>query len=517
MTGRHRTSLLTLHGLAISTMLLIGVGMVVYAWHVIDANYRSTSDSARESAQLLLDAKASWLADMLGFYGTTIEVLAREREVPDLLLFGSDSEREQWALNARHYLAESLGLALVSRDGEVHGDTEMQRVGPRCRADAVKAVAGSYLSYPLIHREVAGLEHFDVMREVRDPSGQQVGYLFASFQLSVFDRWLKELLDKEGELRLLDGGDAVVGQAGTPVGSPSLLRARVPGAALWLESRMPQVAETSPLAWLVPLLALGSAALLLIPVLLSSHIWRMIKTDLGYIAGVLSDLLSGADTSRIRPKRVLRDMDPVVAQFERLSNQLMRAQEDMYRRSLHDPLTGLPNLRLLDTELPRVAEMARRGVGQVLVLVNLDRFHSVNQRYGFAAGDEILRCFARAARDSLRSVDLVGRWSGDEFMLILFNPKVGPQSTRALTNEMLDSLQSQFVGCQQRVLAGQRDFRPTGFRAASFALADGDQTEPSEIIRALEEGLAEAKRRGAGQRVDLGYIGSAPRAVAEPQ
>ncbi|MBS0256010.1 MAG: GGDEF domain-containing protein [Proteobacteria bacterium] len=84
--------------------------------------------------------------------------------------------------------------------------------------------------------------------------------------------------------------------------------------------------------------------------------------------------------------------------------------------ALTDPLTGLANRRHFEAELERAIVAGREGC---LALVDLDHFKRVNDRFGHAAGDAVLKTFARVARAELRASDLVARIGGEEFALLL--------------------------------------------------------------------------------------------------
>ncbi|MGB0499145.1 MAG: diguanylate cyclase [Rubricella sp.] len=85
-----------------------------------------------------------------------------------------------------------------------------------------------------------------------------------------------------------------------------------------------------------------------------------------------------------------------------------------------DPLTNLANLRGLEARYERLRTVPREEGGPIaLILVDLDRFKSVNDRHGHAAGDAVLREFARRALRSIRPGDLIARIGGEEFAVIL--------------------------------------------------------------------------------------------------
>jgi len=94
--------------------------------------------------------------------------------------------------------------------------------------------------------------------------------------------------------------------------------------------------------------------------------------------------------------------------------------EEAQRLSLTDPLTGLWNYRYLRESLRREVERASRFGRMLTVLVlDLDHFKDVNDKYGHAAGDTVLGEFARRIRIGLREVDVAFRQGGEEFVVLL--------------------------------------------------------------------------------------------------
>lgn len=108
---------------------------------------------------------------------------------------------------------------------------------------------------------------------------------------------------------------------------------------------------------------------------------------------------------------------------ERLRNQKAELEEaiaHVRQAATHDELTGLPNRRHMLVLLAEHAERQRRGGPDFMIaLADMDRFKSVNDTFGHRVGDEALVCFARQARIHLRTTDIVGRWGGEEFLVIL--------------------------------------------------------------------------------------------------
>jgi len=100
--------------------------------------------------------------------------------------------------------------------------------------------------------------------------------------------------------------------------------------------------------------------------------------------------------------------------------QIKAMQEELRHQAETDPLTGLANRRRFFTALLLAGErVARKGDRCAVLMLDLDHFKAVNDRYGHAVGDTVLRSFAEILRDSLRSSDLAGRVGGEEFAVLL--------------------------------------------------------------------------------------------------
>jgi diguanylate cyclase (GGDEF)-like protein len=114
--------------------------------------------------------------------------------------------------------------------------------------------------------------------------------------------------------------------------------------------------------------------------------------------------------------RVNRIRERLRAQREELS----RAVDQIRAMATRDELTGLLNRRHMQTILEQEAQRCLRGGhGYCLALIDLDHFKSINDRYGHGAGDAVLRQFAAIAQTVIRGADVIARWGGEEFVLML--------------------------------------------------------------------------------------------------
>lgn len=122
----------------------------------------------------------------------------------------------------------------------------------------------------------------------------------------------------------------------------------------------------------------------------------------------------------------------LAAQRVRTAARLLDTEHD---RAIRDPLTDLPNRRGFEEAVAReAARVARTGATTGLFLLDFDRFHWINERYGYAGGDLIVRELAHRLRRELRAADLVARWGGEE--LVVLAPDLDPRSLAALAEKL---------------------------------------------------------------------------------
>jgi diguanylate cyclase (GGDEF)-like protein len=113
--------------------------------------------------------------------------------------------------------------------------------------------------------------------------------------------------------------------------------------------------------------------------------------------------------------------------------------EQTKRDSLTDPLTGLPNTRFMFVHLSRELSRAQRlGTEVSLLVMDLDGFKEINDRYGHHVGDRALREVARVLRAEIRPYDICVRYAGDEFVIVLSD--CGPEEAESKRRELQDAV-----------------------------------------------------------------------------
>jgi len=173
------------------------------------------------------------------------------------------------------------------------------------------------------------------------------------------------------------------------------------------------------------------------------------------------------------------------------------ALEQIGHLATHDELTGLINRRRMAELMEAERQRCQRGRRPlVLALLDLDHFKLVNDQHGHAAGDEVLRAFAACVQGVLRSTDVLARWGGEEFMLMLYDA-----DARGAT-ELLERVRASVEAME--IDAGGSLIRVT----VSIGQALGEPGEPVErTLERADQALYRAKERGRNQ---VAHDGEAP-------
>ncbi|HET7495036.1 MAG TPA: sensor domain-containing diguanylate cyclase [Candidatus Limnocylindrales bacterium] len=154
-------------------------------------------------------------------------------------------------------------------------------------------------------------------------------------------------------------------------------------------------------------------------------------------------------------------------------------------RAATDALTGLPNRHYFDEYVSLLARRRRAGDAVGILMVDIDRFKVLNDTFGHATGDEVLRAVASAIVSAVREDDVPARFGGEEFVVLLRNPGPGVA-----------------IEIGERIRAAVRglDLRRFGVRQVSVsigvAVADGPDGSVGSLIEVADRALYRAKRAG---------------------
>jgi diguanylate cyclase len=163
-----------------------------------------------------------------------------------------------------------------------------------------------------------------------------------------------------------------------------------------------------------------------------------------------------------------------------------RMEEALEHRALHDPLTNLANRSLFFDRLQQALHSARRqGTQLAVVMIDLDGFKAVNDAYGHAAGDEVLKVMAGRLARKMRATDTAARIGGDEFAWVL--PRIaGRRAADRLMTKRLSAAREPIAVGGVKVDLGV---------SAGVAIYPDDGRDADSLIRHADAAMYSAKRR----------------------
>jgi len=194
-------------------------------------------------------------------------------------------------------------------------------------------------------------------------------------------------------------------------------------------------------------------------------------------------------------KQLLSMPSVAVALLSSLSTRIRNADEqisDLSDKAMKDPLTGLLNRRAFNDRINEEADRTRRyGDPFSLIMIDLDKFKSINDSFGHDTGDAILAWVGRLLNEHTRAADSAYRIGGEEFAILC--PSSSGEVTQNAARRLID------------VVAGARppvSFDLTVTMSAGYATAPIDGRRPDELFQKADQALLRAKREGRNRVCD---------------
>jgi two-component system cell cycle response regulator len=162
--------------------------------------------------------------------------------------------------------------------------------------------------------------------------------------------------------------------------------------------------------------------------------------------------------------------------------------------AITDGLTGLHNRRYLESHLSAMlGEATARGRPVSLLLIDVDFFKSINDRFGHTAGDEVLREFALRLRTNVRGIDLTCRYGGEEFVVAM------PDTGKEIAGKVAERLRHRIEAEPFQILGGTRNLDVT--ISIGIATRERAADDAQAMLKRADEALYRAKREGRNRVV----------------
>jgi two-component system, cell cycle response regulator len=272
------------------------------------------------------------------------------------------------------------------------------------------------------------------------------------------------------------------------------------GIEAWNELQKDDAPSIAILDWVMPGLTGPEVCHLVRKRARERYTYLLLLTSKNLKEDIIEGMEAGADDYITKPfdQHELKVRLRAGKRIIELQSELLAAREALREQATKDFLTRVWNrssiLEILDREMAR-AERENRPLG--VVMTDLDRFKHINDTYGHCAGDAVLREAARRLQASIRSYDAIGRYGGEEFLIVL------PGCDEACTFGQAERLR-RFLH-EDDLLIGDLPLTLTASFGATSVMP-GSKLSGEALIRTADEALYRAKREGRDRVI---YIGQA--------
>lgn len=194
------------------------------------------------------------------------------------------------------------------------------------------------------------------------------------------------------------------------------------------------------------------------------------------------------DFSRRLEHKKKDELGYLIHWFNKLSDTLEQNYIKVEKISITDKLTQLSNRTHTDEYMQNQLQKTRSIKGELIVIiVDIDHFKSVNDSHGHLVGDHVLREFSNLLRECIRNQDFVGRWGGEEFIIVM--PDIDLEQATKNAERL-------------RSMIEKHDFGEAGQITASFGISVSIDNDTQEsLVQRADESLYKAKQQGRNQIV----------------
>jgi len=189
-------------------------------------------------------------------------------------------------------------------------------------------------------------------------------------------------------------------------------------------------------------------------------------------------------------EQITQRLEKLLREKEELTRQLQEKNKELHRLATTDTLTGVANRRhFTEVLVAAIAEAVESGQPISLIMADADHFKKVNDTYGHAVGDDVLKALAERMGEGARPVDTVGRLGGEEFAILL--PGAGTSRAQIIAERIRQALRSTPI-----VARDGTSIRQTASFGGFTWNPRGPAPSPDQMLQAADAGCYDSKRAG---------------------
>jgi diguanylate cyclase (GGDEF)-like protein len=384
----------------------------------------------------------------------------------------------------QRFLPQAMGVALLTKSGQIMGAPADTQLGPQSLTDLAKLSQGEAISMPPVHRLTEATSHFDLVAPVLDETDTQIGMVFVSFGLKTLYPLLKNNTNHGQKLVLRDGRGNIITQH-------NLLNADEDTQQLkihlhnsdWQLSLTENVKQSLP-SFLSLAIFNISALLLTIGIIafLVRYALRTLDTDFAQIKTLLNELAEGEKLAEEFATPQLRETAEILPAISHIQRGMEKKQQLLQSGQLCDEVTGLPNRRQFNLEFARAYDFARRGTSVCVVRLHIQGLEKLNDKQA----EQTAKLLAKTLKEHTRKIDHAARLDTEQFALLMFGMSAEG------TAPCLERMHKSFLGAQAQHPAIPETLICSLHFGYTLIHAHRDNSA-AEVLKRAETALSEAQ------------------------
>ncbi|NOQ16766.1 MAG: diguanylate cyclase [Methyloprofundus sp.] len=376
--------------------------------------YEKQQQDHQHKANLMVEN----ISQLISFYDEIVHDLAKQPKVIELIKNNDTENARLWSVQTRSLLPYSNGLALLTNDNQIIGDSKQQKIGALCIRDLLLRSEGKLKVIPPIHHPEGKTSHYDIVQPVYQ-NEIVIGVIFASFSLEIIQQ-LTNRLQQDSTYLFIETEQLVrIAEAGNPNLENNKFTTKIPKTNWILHSEIPKIQIKSFLIAYIPIAIILFFIISVVNSLLVARVGKVFIHDITGIKESLVSIHEGKRLNRDQTEPQLKETYEIVDQISELANKIYTYQQKLMTLSFKDELTNINNRRTLFNEYKKYQAMIKRGQICTLIIFDLDNFKFCNDALGHNFGDEVLKAFAKILQENIRGYDCCARLGGDEFIAII--------------------------------------------------------------------------------------------------